>query len=165
MTTTRADVATATLRVAALPADRLRAVRERGVDDFGNAFAVRTDAEGGSPLRCCLRESTPGERIALVAWSPFAASGPYAEVGPVFVHADECAGYDRPGSWPAGFRGRRQILRAYAVDGSIRGARLVEPDEAPEAAALDLLADPGVAFLHSRNVLFGCYMFEIRRPG
>jgi hypothetical protein len=151
------------ITVNALPADRLRRLRAAGVDDHGNPIPVRIDDDGGSPLRCCLRDARPGERIALLAWSPFDQRGPYAEVGPIFVHADECAGYDDTGDWPRGFRERRQILRAYGTDGTIKDARIAEPDGAQEAVARDLLADPDVAFVHSRNVLFGCYMFRIDR--
>lgn len=154
---------TSALEVVALSPHRLRAIRAAAVDDFGDPFVPRVDGEGGSPLRCCLRDSRPGERIALIAWSPFDRPGPYAEVGPVFVHADECPGYPTPSTWPDGFRARRHVVRAYGSDGAIREARIVEPDGSQEAAALDLLADPDVAFLHSRNVLFGCYMFEVRR--
>jgi hypothetical protein len=150
------------ITVHALSPDRLRRLRAAGVDDHGNPIAVRVDADGGSPLRCCLRDAHPGERIALLAWSPFDQPGPYAEVGPVFVHA-ECDGYAETGEWPRGFRSRQQVLRAYGVDGSIRDARIAEPDGTQEAVARDLLADPDVAFVHSRNVLFGCYMFRIDR--
>jgi len=41
------------------------------------------DAADGAPLRCCLRESTPGERIVLVSYRPPGGLGAYAEIGPV----------------------------------------------------------------------------------
>ncbi len=39
-------------------------------DDAGNAPRVKVEDEGGSPLRCCLRASRPGERVALVSYAP-----------------------------------------------------------------------------------------------
>lgn len=42
----------------------------RTTDDAGRAPAPATDDEGGAPLRCCLRRSRAGERIALVSYAP-----------------------------------------------------------------------------------------------
>lgn len=120
------------------------------------------DDEGGAPLRCCLRDSRPGERVALVSVVPSGPRGAYAETGPVFLHADGCAG---PGSseYPRDWLSRRQVLRAYDEGGTIIGGELVEAGEDHVAAAERLLADPAVAFLHTRNVVHGCYMLTVRR--
>lgn len=81
-------------------------------DHAGNAAEPFIDDDaGGWPLRCCLRDSLPGDDLAIVAWSPFPWRGPYAETGPVVLHAQLCdraEGFERV---PAQFRGRRQILR------------------------------------------------------
>jgi hypothetical protein len=55
------------------------------------------------------------------------------------------------------------VFRAYGVDGTIVGGEVVEPGTGQEVVAERLLADPAVAFLHSHNVIHGCYMFAIRR--
>jgi len=127
----------------------------------GRTFA---DPEGGAPLRCCLRDSRPGERITLASANPPGPAGAYAETGPVYLHADRCAGPACAG-YPAEFRSRRQIFRSYGRDGSLLGGELVEAGDGQEAVAQRLLADPAVAFLHSHNVIHGCYMFAIRRAG
>ena len=149
--------------VQALPASALDRIRALGVDDFGNSVEVtiNQDAEG-TPLRCCLRDATVGERVALIAWRPFDRPGPYAEVGPVFIHADRCEGYSDGNDFPKGFRGRRQIFRAYGPDGRCVHNRIIETDDA-ESSIAELLARPGIEVVHSRNVLAGCYMFAIRR--
>jgi hypothetical protein len=121
-----------------------------------------TDPEGGAPLRCCLRNSRPGERITLGSVSPPGPAGAYLERGPVYVHADGCPGPASTG-YPEEFRVRPQVFRAYGTDGTIIGGELVAPGDGQEAVAERLLADPAVAFLHSRNVVHGCYMFAIRR--
>ena len=122
------------------------------------------DPDGGAPLRCCLRDSRPGERITLASVSPPGPTGAYLETGPVYLHADGCAGPGTTG-YPADFRSRRQIFRTYGNDGSLLGGELVEAGDGQEAVAERLLADPSVAFLHSHNVIHGCYMFAIRRAG
>ena len=153
-----------TFTVHPIPADVLQRLRERGTDDHGNPVRLIVDEEGGSPLRCCLTESLPGEQVALIAYSPFRKKSPYAEVGAVFVHAKECGGYPEHRGYPDSFRHRRQIFRAYGTTGDIVGATLVEPGGDVEGTITGFLSDPEVDFVHTRNVLYGCYMLEIRRP-
>jgi hypothetical protein len=121
---------------------------------------VSIDPEGGAPLRCCLRDSRPGERIALASVTPPGPQGAYAESGPVFLHADPCAGPDHAG-YPDEFRRRIQVFRAYSADGRIVGGQVVRPEEDQEAVAEELLGEADVAHLHSRNLVHGCYMFAI----
>ena len=152
------------LKFRALSPEEIDRVRRRGVDDFGNALRPEIAVEAGAPLRCCLREAEAGERVVLIAHRPFAAESqsPYAEVGPVFIHADRCAGAPDSSRYPEAFRHRRQVLRAYDATGKIIDARLTEGDGAERTIAA-LFADPRASFVHSRNVLFGCYMFAIDR--
>ncbi len=155
-------VSTPTFRVEAIPADVLGRIRARGVDDLGNKVTEMIDEVGGSPLRCCLRDAAPGERIAAIGYDPFPWHGPYAEVGPVFIHADSCAGHQRGRGYPAGFRRREQIFRAYGLDRTIVEAVIVDGANA-ETALATMLERPEIDFVHSRNVAYGCYMFTIRR--
>ncbi|KIX71083.1 hypothetical protein SF23_18785, partial [Streptomyces sp. MBRL 10] len=83
----------------AMPIEQAVLRQLRDADDAGRACVPYTDEEGGAPLRCCLRTSAAGERIALVAYAPLRAGrrhradpGAYDEQGPVFVHAGECGG-------------------------------------------------------------------------
>ena len=142
---------TLTLRYEPLPAAL--------ADDAARTFI---DEDGGRPLRCCLRDSRPGERIALVAVTPEGPEGAYRETGPVFLHADGCAGPADTG-YPEEFRRRTQVFRAYDHAGAIVGGTVVQPGTGQEDAAARLLADPAVAFVQTRNVIYGCYMLTIRR--
>ncbi len=157
------------------PIDPLVVSRLREADDAGLAPRISVDAAGGSPLRCCLRRSRPGERVALVAYAPLrgwaletgADPGPYDEVGPVFIHPEHCSGYAGSG-FPEAFAGERRVLRCYSSDGRIIGGRLAGPDEIHDPAAAGRLlsaifADPEVALVHARALEFGCFTFEIRR--
>jgi hypothetical protein len=156
---------TSSFAVAALPADELERIRERGADDFGNPFVPTVvTAAGDTPLRCCLRDAEPGERVALIAWRPASVGGPYAEVGPVFVHAESCAGYVDTGRYPEGFRHRTQLLRAYDAQGRQVDNLLVD-GAAADAVLSELVARPRVAFVHSRNPMAGCYMFGVTPAG
>jgi uncharacterized protein DUF1203 len=146
----------------------------RELDDAGRKPSISVeDDEYGEPLRCCLRRSRPGERIALVAYAPLRRwardaqvdPGAYEEVGPVFIHAETCAGPDSQG-WPEEIRGTRRVLRSYASDGRILGGCLLDGEtHLSERTADDLLTDPEVALVHVRAVEFGCFLFDVRRRG
>jgi hypothetical protein len=58
-------------RVTPIPADVLDRIRAAGHDDFGNPLVPATDEDGGSPMRCCLRRSAPGDRLCVIAYRPF----------------------------------------------------------------------------------------------
>jgi Protein of unknown function (DUF1203) len=153
---------TITFAVSAISPSDLERVRSRGVDDFGNMLEVTINQDdGGTPLRCCLRNATVGELVALIAYRPAHPGGPYAEVGPVFIHAEPCSGYQQTHAYPEGFRRRQQLFRAYGPTGRQVQNQIVEPCD-QEAVLTDLLNRPDVAFIHSRNVLAGCYMFAIK---
>jgi hypothetical protein len=151
--------------VEAIAADVLQRIRAAGADEAGNRLAAQTDSDGGSPLRCCLRESVPGEQVLLIAYTPPGTRGAYAERGPVFVHAEPCAGYPTPGRYPPALSQRQQVVRAYDRDGRIADGVLVSDGEHAVAAIGDLLARPDVSLVHLRNVGYGCYNFAVRRSG
>jgi len=117
--------------------------------------------DAGEPLRCCLRDHRVGERVALVSVTPPGPLGAYVERGPVFVHADACHGPASAG-YPDEWRTRTQIFRAYDEQGRICGGEIVEPGDQQEVIAERLLTQPGVAFVQSRNVVYGCYMLTMR---
>lgn len=150
-------------RVLPLPADVLRRVRDGEPDASGNA-AVHLVAEGGEPLRCCLRNAEPGADLLLFGYEPSIPASPYREVGAVLAHAGACPGPSSTESYPPDWRGRPQVLRAYDRRGWIHDSTTVHDGQDPEAVIARLLADPEVAHVHSRNVAWGCYMFAITRP-
>jgi hypothetical protein len=117
---------------------------------------------GGSPVRCCLRETRPGERVMLIAYTPPGTAGAYAERGPVFVHADPCEGYPTPRRYPPGLRHRMQVVRAYDRQGRIADGVLAADGLQAEAVIAEMLARPDVELVHLRNVGYGCYNFAVR---
>ena len=162
--------------MSAIAPEVLRALRER--DDAGHAPRIVVDEDGGNPLRCCLGRSKAGETLGLVSYAPLrrwaeqsgARPGPYNEVGPVFIHLDDCGGAApevAEGVFPEGVRGKHRVLRAYDADGSILGGRLLR--EGAEATAPiedeleELYGDPAVAVVHVRAVEFGCFLMATRR--
>jgi Protein of unknown function (DUF1203) len=145
-----------------IPAALLRQTRTAMTDEAGNLLTVQVDAAGGSPLRCCLRETQPGEEVLLIAYTPPGTAGAYAERGPVFIHARPCPGYQTPGQYPAGLRHRQQVVRAYDDQGRIADGILVPDGDHALPVIRELLARPGVQLVHLRNVGYGCYNFAVR---
>ena len=150
-----------TFTVETIAEQDLDRARGGGLDVSGNPVAHVTLA-GGEPLRCCLRDAEPGEAAILFGYEPQLPASPYREIGAVFAHATACAGPESQTGYPTAWRGRPQVLRAYDRRGWIHTARVHDGDD-PESAIGELLADPAVEQIHSRNVAYGCYMFTIRR--
>jgi uncharacterized protein DUF1203 len=156
---------TSTLVFEPIPAAELDRIRDHGNDEAGHPLSVQVDATGGKPLRCCLRETRPGERILLIAYTPPGTAGPYAERGPVFIHADRCGGYSTRNQYPPELSHRRQVVRAYDHDGRIADGVLVSDGHQAEAVIRELLGQPHIALVHLRNVGYGCYNFSVRPGG
>ncbi|MFE0137219.1 DUF1203 domain-containing protein [Streptomyces sp. NPDC059037] len=159
------------------PIDPVALKQLREIDDAGRPCAPYTDSTGGDPLRCCLRPIAPGEHVALVSYAPLrrwaadtgATPGAYDEQGPVFIHAQDCAGPAPDGEgYPFARQGALRTLRRYNAEGRIIGGRLFEiPEDTTagfDAALAEAFADPEVALVHVRAVEYGCFHFEVRRP-
>lgn len=144
-----------TFTIAALPTALLAEVR-------ADPTAERHTAAGSEPLRCCLRDARAGETILLFNYEPPLPDSPYREVGAVFAHAESCAGPVDDHRYPADWYGRAQVLRAYDGDGRIHPASRQHDGSDPEAAIRATLDEPGVVEVHSRNVVYGCFMFTVR---
>lgn len=143
-----------------VPVTALDRIRCNGHDDFGNPLVAQASG-AGAPLRCCLTLSREGEQIALISHRPSPLGGPYAEVGPVFVHVDPCPGFTGT-DFPADFTDRRAVLRPYDATGQMLDGVLAEPGES-EGELKRLFDDPEVALVHVRNVIAGCWNFSVRR--
>jgi hypothetical protein len=157
-----ATTTTIPFHVSALPTAVLESVRESHRDASGSPVEY-VGADGGEPLRCCLRDAVARERLILFGYEPDIPASPYREVGPVFAHADPCAGPVADDEYPEGWVGRPQVLRAYDARGWIHPSTRVHDGSDPVRVIDEMLANPEVAQLHSRNVAYGCYMFKVTR--
>ena len=160
MTSTTTAIA---FQVHALPAEVLGDVRISGLDVSGHPIE-RMITSGGEPLRCCLRNAGAGEQAMLFGYEPPIPASPYREIGAVFAHAQPCDGPARVDGYPAEWRGRPQVLRAYDERGWIHPSTRLHDGTNPEAVISEMFADPEVAQIHSRNLEYGCYMFSLSRP-
>jgi hypothetical protein len=138
--------------ISPIPTTVVDRIRQTLVDDFGNHLTV--SQSDPAPCRHCLRITQAGERLVVFAYCPFENSGPYAEVGPVFVHADRCESYDDHDRFPKDFRPRVLTMRGYNEDGLI------------ETAELSGRATPRhQSSIYFRTSVCVSYTFETRRGG
>jgi Protein of unknown function (DUF1203) len=145
-----------------IPARVLDEIRASRLDVSGSPVEYVT-ASGGDPLRCCLRNAEPGEELMLFGYQPPMPPSPYREIGAVLAHAQPCPGAADLDRYPPDWYGRPQVLRAYDRRGWIHDATTVHDGDHPEKVIEDILADPDVVQIHSRNIAWGCYMFAITR--
>ena len=153
------------LRFLAMPTETARAF-QAGIQDANGQTPEPHIAQGaGNPCRHCLTEIAEGDRFLIFAYRPFPAAQPYAEVGPVFLHAATCARHAESAETPAMFLEReRLLLRGYGEDDRIvYGTGQVVPTGELASAAATLLERPEIAYAHVRSASNNCYQCRIER--
>ena len=145
------------------PTDEARRYQAGGADANGQVPERQVSDGGGNPCRHCLRMIPAGAAMLVLAHRPFPALQPYAEVGPVFLCADECeAGGGE--AMPEVLASPDYIVRGYGADDRIvYGTGAVTATAAIPARAEALFADKGVAYLHVRSARNNCYQVRIER--
>ena len=142
-----------------IPSQLAEEARRMMHDAFGHALRVQTTM---APCRLCLRISREPEQLILLSYRPLADTGPYAEIGPIFIHANGCEPYASSTTFPEDFLARSLVMRAYDADGSIVDAAIAAPGIGPEVAAR-FLSDSKIVEVHVRHTTYTCYDFKIVR--
>ena len=108
------------LRFMPMPARDAAALRRGEPDANGQPPEVFVAHESGAPCRHCLRPIMSGERYLLAGYRPFPAPQPYAEIGPIFLHAEACPGYEDADGLPPILEAEGHvIIRGYGDDDRI----------------------------------------------
>jgi hypothetical protein len=147
-------------RVVTLPTPIAEEARAKAVNGAPDHKISLIEEEHVAPCRHCLTWAKPGERVILFEYGAIAADQPYAESGPIFVHAEPCNRYVPSSGFPGELRSGRAI-RAYNQENEIVAAEVV--NGAPEEATARLLENDAVRFLHVRSASHGCYTFKVER--
>jgi hypothetical protein len=148
-------------RIVPLPTEVAETARRRLREGASAHALVTVDSPTGYPCRHCLRWAQPGEEVILFPYASIPGDRPYAETGPIFVHAETCAPYAQVDEYPGDFR-RHRVLRAYNDSDDMIDAVVIENDQ-PEPVIERLFQNPQTAFLQVRSVTRGCYTFRIER--
>lgn len=153
------------LRYIALDSDLTETWRRGGPDANGQTPERQVSDGGGNPCRHCLDDIAGGDPMLVLAHRPFPGPQPYAEVGPIFVHAEDCPRYDATARKPGIFLRREVILmRGYGHDDRIvYGTGKVIPTAEIECRAAELFQRPEIAYLHLRSSTNNCFQCRIER--
>ena len=106
-----------------------------------------------------------GEEYLVLVYRPFPDLQPYAETGPIFLHAAPCARHPDVAETPDLFsRTRRLLIRGYGADNRILygTGEVVAMEDVAETAA-GLLDRGEVAYVHLRSASNNCYQCRIER--
>ena len=78
------------LRFVSMPTIAARAFQAGAPDANGQPPERHVATEDGLPCRHCQQPISAGEPYLILAYRPFPAAQPYAELGPIFLHAEPC---------------------------------------------------------------------------
>jgi hypothetical protein len=151
------------IRFVALDSAIVETLRHGGPDANGQVPEFAVSNGSGVPCRHCLAQVASGERYLILAHRPFPEPQPYAELGPIFLHADGCP---RGGGaqTPPMLASAHYIVRGYSDRHRIvYGTGRIAETPSIAQAATEILADPAIAYVHVRSASNNCYQCRIDR--
>ncbi|MCA0013658.1 DUF1203 domain-containing protein [Mesorhizobium sp. B292B1B] len=153
-----------TIQFKALPTQDVRALQRGGPDAYGNTPERKVSDGDGMPCRHCLKNIAAGYDYLILAYRPFPELQPYAETGPIFLHAQECERAADAQALPEVLESPDYIVRGYGRDDRIvYGSGGVIATDAIPARAEALLERDDIAYVHVRSARNNCYQCRIER--
>lgn len=137
-------------------------VRSGGPDANGQP-AERALSDGkGVPCRSCLCDVPRGADYLILAARPFPKPQPYAELGPIFLCAEDCTPWGGTGL-PSILRSAPDyLLKAYGADHRIiYGTGQISASTDLESYAAQLLSRGDVAYVDVRSARNNCFQTRI----
>ncbi|MDI7865077.1 DUF1203 domain-containing protein [Rhizobiaceae bacterium n13] len=152
------------IRFTPMPFTKAAALWDGATDDYGLRPKRHISDGDGVPCRHCLGQVAAGDPYLILAYRPFPALQPYAETGPIFLHADPCEAYAPSPALPPILSSPEYIVRGYGKDDRIvYGTGSVTPTEEIAACAEELLSRDDVAYVHVRSARNNCYQCRVER--
>jgi len=152
-------------RFVALPTDVVSAYQGGHLDAYGLKPEIKVCDGAGYPCRHCLAHIDIGDEYLVLAHRPFSSVQPYAETGPIFLHARPCDRYPESAQPPPALLERPQmIVRGYGMDerivygtgGVVETARIAE-------IASRLFEEPAIVFVDVRSASNNCFFCRVER--
>lgn len=151
------------IRFHGLPTQTVAALRQSMRDAYDQPIERRLAGDDGWPCRHCLGKTPADRDFLILAHRPFDTLNPYAETGPIFLCADDCAAAEPTSEVPAILRSPSYLVRGYSADERIvYGSGQVVPTPGIADHARLLLADPQIAFVDVRSASNNCFQCRIR---
>ena len=150
----------------AMPTEEARAFQAGGSDAYGLPPEHRVSDGNGVPCRHCLQDVANGDEYLILAYRPFPALQPYAETGPIFLHAKACARADDANEIPPMLARRTaHLIKGYSRDDRIvYGTGKIVPSAELSTEAAQILKRGDVDYVHVRSSVNNCYTCRIERP-
>jgi hypothetical protein len=137
-------------------------LRDGGPDAYGHPAEHAISDGVGNPCRCCLNTVPEGAAMLICAARPFPSTQPYAETGPIFLCADDCAPHAGHSVPPILQSSPDYLVKSYCKDDRIiygTGQITLSGDIATYAT--DLLARDDVAYVDVRSARNNCFLTRI----
>ena len=152
------------IRFVALNTSIVRALQE-GQPDANDQPPERRISDGnGVPCRLCLDQVEAGEPYLILAHRPFPAPQPYAELGPIFLHAQACERHPGGANIPPILRSAQYLIRGYdSNDRIVYGSGQVVPTASIPEIAAGMMRNERIAYVHVRSASNNCYQCRIDR--
>ena len=153
------------IKFVTMPTDEALAFQAGAADANGQPPELRISDGDGVPCRHCQTDVAKGEPYLVLAYRPFPALPPYAETGPIFLHAKACARADDAHETPAMLARRAaHLVKGYSRDDRIvYGTGKIVPSADLTAEAANILRRDDVAYVHVRSSVNNCYSCRIER--
>jgi hypothetical protein len=103
-----------TIAFTGLPTAEVAAIRASGRDAYDNPIEHQVSDGVGVPCRHCLQQVPKGQGYLILAHRPFESRNPYAETGPIFLCADDCAPAVPGPDLPPMLASAQYIVRGYS---------------------------------------------------
>lgn len=147
----------------ALPTEVAEYYRAGGFDANGQKPETHISTGSGLPCRHCLDYIEEGEPYLILAHRPFPDLHPYAELGPIFLHAEGCERHKESDGIPKMFLEWETVLvKGYGRDDRIvYGTGEIVESGRIEDKAHAVLAEIDVAYAHIRSAKNNCFMCRV----
>lgn len=150
------------LRYTPVPSDEAARLRGGGLDAYSMPPERHVSDGQGMPCRHCLGNIEDGHPYLILAYRPFPAVQPYAETGPILLHAEECEVYDGASPPPILKTSRDYLLRGYdEANRIVYGTGGVTDVDKIEERAIELLKRADIAYVHVRSARNNCFQCRI----
>ena len=154
-----------TVKFIAMPTAEARHFQSGGADAYGLKPEVKVSDGDGVPCRHCLQDVAKGETYLVLAYRPFPAPQPYAETGPIFLHATACKRAAESSTVPPMLSKRKaHLIKGYGADDRIvYGTGQIVASAELEGEAERILCRDDVAYVHVRSAVNNCCTCRIDR--
>ena len=135
-------------------------IRETLRDNYGHKLKEAVLSHRAL-CRYCLADGDLRETQILFSYSPFYENKtPYAEVGPVFIHA-ECKQYDSRNGFPQDLKTRNYLtVRGYSNDQLLISGEMCK-GEGIEATIERMFQQSRVDYIHINDARSGCFFMKL----